>query len=99
MSLRPSVKKLTAIPTAALNMLLIGMVKFYRGAISPMFPPGMPLHPPHARNMPSRHCAAMALCAAHGSPCAAFCDATPGAVLATTRCPDATVRLSRNALG
>ena len=39
MSLRPLVKKLTAIPTAALNMLLIGMVKFYRGAISPMYPP------------------------------------------------------------
>ena len=39
MSLRPSVKKMTAIPTAALNKLLIVMVKFYRGAISPMFPP------------------------------------------------------------
>jgi len=96
MSLRPSVKKLTAIPTAALNMLLIGMVKFYRGAISPMFPPACRFTPTcsqYALEALRRHGPL------RGSWLAAFCDATPGAVLATTRCPDATVRLSRNALG
>lgn len=39
MSLRKILKKTVAIPSAALNMLLTGMVLFYRGAISPLFPP------------------------------------------------------------
>ena len=39
MTLRRILKKIASIPSAALNMLLIGMVTFYRGAISPLFPP------------------------------------------------------------
>lgn len=39
MSLRKILKKTVAIPSAALNMLLTGMVIIYRGAISPLFPP------------------------------------------------------------
>lgn len=39
MSLRLIFKKIISIPSAALNMLLKGMVIFYRGAISPLLPP------------------------------------------------------------
>ena len=38
MSLPAIFKKILAIPAGAINLVLIGMVNFYRGAISPMFP-------------------------------------------------------------